>query len=176
MNSDYFNQESERLVYRALTRDDIPTWSRFFENNDRLHFFQIPQDCDPMEQSVIWMERQLDRYQENGLGMLGITTKNSPDLIGMVGLIRRTIENAEELEIGYSFLPESWGKGYATEAAIQMHQFARENNLAPRVISLIHHENTASMRVAEKNGMHLLFTTIFKDVEHAVYGTDDFPK
>ena len=37
----YFKQESERLTYRALTENDIDSWTEFFENNDRLIFLGI---------------------------------------------------------------------------------------------------------------------------------------
>lgn len=43
--------------------------------------------------------------------------------------------------------------GYATEAAIAVRNFARSRALAPRLASIIHQDNSASRRVAEKVGM-----------------------
>ena len=38
---EYFNQESERLTFRKLTKNDIESWKDFFEGNDRLHYLGI---------------------------------------------------------------------------------------------------------------------------------------
>lgn len=37
----YFKQETERVYFRPLTIEDIPSWLTFFENNDRLRFLGI---------------------------------------------------------------------------------------------------------------------------------------
>jgi len=174
MNSNYFNQESERLRYRALSRVDIPVWATFFEKNDLLHFFNLDENCNGLEQAEIWIERQLGRYSDSGLGMLAVVEKNSDKLIGMVGLIQRSFESGDEVEVGYSFMPHTWGKGYATEAAIAMKEFARQNNIASRVVSMINPDNTASIKVAKRNGMHPLFDTIFEGQNHIVFGTKNF--
>ena len=54
------------------------------------------------------------------------------------------------LEVGYTFHPEVWGQGLATEAARRMRDHGFERG-EPRIIAVIHPENTASIRVAEKN-------------------------
>ncbi|XOV66468.1 MAG: GNAT family N-acetyltransferase [Fluviicola sp.] len=174
MNTNYFNQESARLRYRALTRDDIPAWATFFENNDSLHFFNLEKNYNGMEQSQIWIERQLNRYDEFGLGLLAATEKESENLVGIVGLIPRTFEKGDEIEIGYSFLPSCWGNGYATEAAITMKEFARDNRIAPRVVSMINPDNLPSINVAKRNGMKPLFETVFEGEKHIVFGTESF--
>jgi RimJ/RimL family protein N-acetyltransferase len=174
MNSNYFNQESARLRYRALTRDDIPIWATFFENNDSLHYFNLEKNCDGMEQSQIWIERQLKRYDDFGLGLLAAVEKVSGNFVGIVGLIPRSYEKGDEIEIGYSFLPSSWGKGYATEAAIAMKEYAKENRIAPRVVSMINPDNVPSINVAKRNGMKPLFETVFDGEKHIVFGTERF--
>ena len=67
-----------------------------------------------------------------------------------------------KIEIGYRLHPNYWNKGVATEAAqaVRDHAF-RDLNLS-RVISLIHPENAASRRVAEKIRMQFERKTVFK--------------
>ena len=60
-----------------------------------------------------------------------------------------------EYEVTYSIIPRYWGKGYATELAQHFRDFARENIPAKSVISMIHPENMASIKVAENNKMTL---------------------
>ena len=65
--------------------------------------------------------------------------------------------------------PSSWGHGYATEAAIGCREFARTNELAPSVISLIDQENHQSQAVAGRNGMTFEKRTIHRGVEALVF-------
>lgn len=170
----YFHQETERLIFRALTVEDISLWVDFFPNNPDVRFVGVDESKNetPLEISTNWINRQLQRYEEDGFGMLGVIEKETGDLIGLTGIISREIEGKHEKEIGYSYLPRTWGKGYATEAAQQMHAFGKANKLAERFISIIHIENLASMRVAEKNGMKPLFNTNYLDMEVIVFGTN----
>lgn len=55
-----------------------------------------------------------------------------------------------ERELGYTFHRNSWGQGYASEAARCVFDYAREVLRVPRVISLIHPENHRSLRVVQR--------------------------
>lgn len=173
-NNPYFHLESERLKFRPLTEQDIPIWAEFFIDNDRLHFFDLSQDIDPLEQSTIWIQRQLNRYTSQNMGLLAVILKQQNVLIGVCGLIPRSFESGEELEIGYSFIPNYWGNGYATEAAIRMKDFARENKLSKRVISMIHPANVDSQSVAKRNGMHPAFDATYENTPVIVFASEIF--
>ncbi|MCC3302215.1 GNAT family N-acetyltransferase [Arthrobacter sp. zg-Y895] len=57
-----------------------------------------------------------------------------------------------DIEIGWHFHPDSWGKGYASEAgaAVLAHAFAAG---LPQVVAVTNPANTASMRVCGKIGL-----------------------
>ena len=74
-----------------------------------------------------------------------------------------TVDGIEELEIGYSLMPEHRGKGYALEAAKTCKDYAFENNLSDALISIIHIDNKASERVAISNGLKLDKTTTYNN-------------
>jgi RimJ/RimL family protein N-acetyltransferase len=78
------------------------------------------------------------------------------------GFFHQEIDGTSEIEIGYRLHPNYWNKGLATEAAqaVRDHAF-RDLNLS-RLISLIHPENAASRRVAEKIGLQLERKTVFE--------------
>lgn len=90
-----------------------------------------------------------------------LTLKTTGNLIGLCGLLIQTVGGIQELEIGYSVLPQYWYKGYATEAAKKCREFAFGNKLAESLISIIHIDNIPSQRVAIKNGMYLDKTTTY---------------
>lgn len=59
-------------------------------------------------------------------------------------------------ELSYTFLPEHWGHGYATEACIAMLNLASTNacgNPGGRVVAVTQTANVRSRRVLEKAGM-----------------------
>lgn len=169
----YFNQESERLLYRRLSMDDSSDWAAFFIDNPNLPYLGsgFPEDSD--EAAKLWIERQLDRYEEWGSGHLGVIEKKSGALIGMCGLLSREIEGENEYEVAYSIIPAFWRQGYGTEMAQQMKKFGMENALAPRFVSMIHPDNLGSIKVAENNGMVFLFKSTYQEMDVLVYGTTD---
>ena len=100
---------------------------------------------------------------------MALIEKTSGCFVGQCGLLTQKIEGKEELEIGYHLIPEFWKNGYATEAAKIIKVFAFENDLTESLISIIHSENIASQKVAERIGMSRHSTTIFRDMEAFVY-------
>lgn len=168
----YFLHSSERLNYRALTTKDIPTWIPFFENNDRLRFFGFDESKTNEELSRDWIERQIMRYEESGLGMLAVIEASSNQLIGLAGIIQREFEDKILYEIGYSLLQSHWGNGYASEAAQHFRKVGTELGITSLFISTIHPENTDSMKVAERNGMKILRNGVFNEMELVIFGDE----
>lgn len=156
-------QESERLLFRRIIEEDFETWLEFCSYPDSLKYIfsqkQLANE-DPFERCKIWFKRVFYRY-ENGLGgMNALIDKNTNEFVGQCGLLIQTIDNLQELEIGYSLMPRHRGKGFATEAAIKCKLFAFQNTPFTSLISTIHIENEASSRVAINNGMKLEKTTV----------------
>ena len=167
---DYFNHESERLSFRKLTDGDIDSWLEFFKNNDSLHFLGMDESRSHLDLATEWINKQINRYQENGLGHLAVIEKKSAKLIGFSGIIKRELNGETFFEIGYSFKPSSWGKGYASEAARHFKSVGLKLKIAKKFISIIHIENKASMNVAKKNDMAQLFNSHYMGMEVIVYG------
>ncbi|RTY88550.1 GNAT family N-acetyltransferase [Flavobacterium sp. GT3R68] len=168
----YFTQESERLSFRKLTIDDIPVWTAFFINNNRIKFLGIDITKAPVVLATEWIQRQLERYETQGLGHLAVIEKQTGIFIGMGGILPREIEGKQEMEIAYSLQPEFWGKGYATEIANQLREFGFANGLSKRFISIIDKENGPSLHVASKNNMNIFYETHYLGMEVFVMGCE----
>jgi RimJ/RimL family protein N-acetyltransferase len=92
--------------------------------------------------------------------MNALVDKQTGEFVGQCGLLIQTIDDIEELEIGYSIMPSYRGKGFASEAASRCKEFAFENDYTTSLISVIVPENLDSIKVAMNNGMKLSKTTI----------------
>jgi ribosomal-protein-alanine N-acetyltransferase len=165
----YYNQETQRLSLRKMNKDDIQDWIEFFLDNPLEIYIGIDVSLPAQTKATNWIELQLKRYASNDFGHLAAIEKESGQLIGVGGLIKREVNLKEELEISYSIIPQFWGSGYATEISRQMKKYALENRLSDSLISIINVENIASKKVASKNGMKISGTTIYKGMNVDVF-------
>ncbi|OYU84693.1 MAG: GNAT family N-acetyltransferase [Flavobacterium sp. BFFFF2] len=151
-------QESERLLFRKITEQDFDLWLPFCSDAYSLKYIFSAEEMahdDPKVRCQIWFERIFNRYKNNLGGMNALIAKDTGDYVGQCGLLLQTMDGVEELEIGYSLLPQWRGHGFAIEAAIKCKEFAFENHFCDSLISTIHVENQASIQVAIANGMTL---------------------
>ena len=104
----------------------------------------------------VWLQTCLERYYQTwGFGPYAVLEKQSYDVIGYCGLFYfPDINGKPEVEIGYRLARSAWGKGYATEAARAVRDYAFQILAIKRLIAMIDPSNVASIRVAEKIGMH----------------------
>lgn len=56
----------------------------------------------------------------------------------------------EEIELFYGYLPATWGRGVATEAAHGLLPVAQRCESVAHLVAIVHPENLASLRVLEK--------------------------
>lgn len=104
-------------------------------------------------------------FAESGYGLWIISVTDGADLIGTAGL--RQLEEAEGSaawqptpeqaaeypEVVYSLAPGAWGKGYATEAARAVVDYALGPLGLPAVLAEVDEGNTASIAIIERLGM-----------------------
>jgi [ribosomal protein S5]-alanine N-acetyltransferase len=158
---------SRRLIFRELNTSDIIKWVRFFENNPNLPFLGLDLSLAKEEQARHWIERQLWRYENNKFGHHALIHRKTKEFIGQAGLLSQEIKGEAEIEIAYHIMPEYWGNGYATEAAMKCRDYAFEKDVCNSLISVIDIQNLASQKVAEKIGMK-------KECQIGLYGLQTY--
>jgi len=90
-------------------------------------------------------------YEKFGFGLWRASRRSDGAFVGMCGLLKR--DSLPDVDVGYAFLPEHWGQGYAFEAAnATVGHGARKFGLG-RIVGVVSDHNTASIRVLEKVGM-----------------------
>ncbi|MDI9339562.1 MAG: GNAT family N-acetyltransferase [Sediminibacterium sp.] len=158
-----FGQSTERLLFRKLEQSDFEEWLTFCEDEASLKYIWLSDTSSAHEKCKIWFDRVFNRYASHLGGMNALIGLKDDCFIGQCGLLVHTVDGIEELEIGYSLMPAYRGLGYALEAAKKCKEYAFENNLAESLISIIHVDNTASEKVAVRNGMKLEKTTLYNN-------------
>jgi ribosomal-protein-alanine N-acetyltransferase len=79
-----------------------------------------------------------------------------PPHVTAIGLLKlsRQWEAIREWEVGWAVQQHEWGRGYATEAAWRVMDWAFRELNVHRIVAFCHADNAASVRVMEKLGMH----------------------
>lgn len=165
------NQQSQRLIFRNVEPTDFDTWLEFCTNKDSLQYIFSQQNLllKPTERCKIWFDKVFHRYENNLGGMNALIEKDTNAFVGMCGLLVQTVDGMEEIEIGYSLMPNFRKKGFAREAAKTCRDFAFTNNFTNSLISIIDPNNLDSIKVAINNGMTLAKQTIFQDTAVNIY-------
>jgi RimJ/RimL family protein N-acetyltransferase len=102
-----------------------------------------------------WLRTCRGQYQTWGFGPYAVVERSRREVIGYSGLFYfPDVGGQPEVEVGYRLVHTAWGKGYATEAAQAVRDYAFTKLGIKRLIALIDPGNIASIRVAEKIGMH----------------------
>jgi ribosomal-protein-alanine N-acetyltransferase len=89
------------------------------------------------------------------LGLWATIHKETDKFIGRCGLLPWAIESKLEVEVAYLLDKRFWHQGLATEAAAGILKYAFDNLNLSRIICMMHPDNIASQRVAQKLGMTL---------------------
>lgn len=140
---------SDRLNFRNMTDDDLDNMSAMLADPDTMEFYPRPKSRD---EAQAWIDWNKGNYAEHGHGLWIIETKTG-EFVGDCGLTWQAVNGRPELEVGYHVRAEVQGRGYATEAAAACRDFARNVLEAAHLVAIIHPDNTASRRVAEKIGL-----------------------
>ncbi len=88
---------------------------------------------------------------KNKMGRWAVYLKSNNEFIGWCGI--KYISEAGEYDLGYRFFKSKWGKGYATESAKAVMEYATNSLKLKNIIGRAAKENIASINVLKKLGM-----------------------
>jgi len=156
MTATHIVVETERLTIRLLTEVDVPVIASLWTDERVTRFMGGPRDFEKVSASL----RDDLSAPPLRLDLWPVAENSSGIVVGHCGLLPKTVDGAEQVELVYVIAADSWGRGYATEAALAIRDYAFRTLRIPRLISLIDPANTASERVALKTGMKFNSETV----------------
>lgn len=143
---------SERFILRAFREDDVPALAALHGDPEVMRYLRPNGQVEPRpRQAWDYIAGQIGHWTLKGYGKWAMADPDSDALIGRVGYFNAPYE-WPGLELGWTIARPLWGKGYATEAARLALDWGFESLKTDEIISAIHPDNAASIRVAERLG------------------------
>ncbi|HEY2354020.1 MAG TPA: GNAT family N-acetyltransferase [Gaiellaceae bacterium] len=154
--------ETERLILRPPRLEDVDDFAVAYADPEVMRYLGDGSTATREEVAQV-IERSLERWNANGMGLFAMESRETGRVVGRSGFLvwdseGWTVANLAdagdraEIELGWMVARESWGRGYATEAALALREWAVAERGLTRLISLIRPGNMRSIRVAEKIG------------------------
>ena len=143
--------ETDRLFLREMDRNDYDALYRVLADSWIMQHYPYAFDEARVRN---WIERNMNRYRENGFGLWAVCLKETGEMIGDCGLTLQNINGEMLPEIGYHIRRDCQHKGYAKEAAKAVRDWAFRNTDYPALYSYCKYTNEPSIRTAESIGMH----------------------
>ena len=144
--------ETDRLLLRQWTPSDKPV---FFELNSDPKVMEFFPSTLTREQSDSFVNKSSELIEENGWGLFAVELKDQGNFIGLIGLATPTYEAhfTPCTEIGQRLHRNFWKKGYATEGAKAVLDFAFKTLDMHEIVSFTSKTNIPSISLMEKIGM-----------------------
>ena len=158
--------ESERLMFRKFTLDDLPALIEQ-RSDPAVNKFLGGTKLQNPQALAKRIRFYISCYDSHGFGMCAMIWKPSGEMIGSAGI--QPLDGTDEIEVGYSMIKDYWGKGIGTEAARAWLDHGFRKAGLERIVAVAHSENWASRRIMEKLGMHYEKTEFHYDAECAFY-------
>lgn len=145
--------ETKRLILRELEETDFERMFLMDSDPEVMKYLGKPVTSVEESKEAIRMIRK--QYVKNGVGRLAVIEKESGLMIGWCGLklLKQPVNGyVNTLDLGYRFIPEFWGKGYAMETAIASLDYGFNELEADTIYAYADSGNTGSDYILTKLG------------------------
>ncbi len=142
--------ESDRLIIREAIVEDAPFYFKMFNDPDWITYIN-DKGLKSVEETKVYLEDILPKNAKlNGLGFFTVISKETEEAIGTSSALQR--DSLDFIDVGYAFLPNGRGKGFASEATQLMINYIKEKFKQEKVYAFTIPENKRSKRLLEKLG------------------------
>lgn len=144
--------ETDRILLREWEPGDVEHFARM--NADPLIMEYFPRVLDEADTKKL-VKRFQDHFKQHGFGLYALECRKTGAFMGFVGLsvVRDVFPFAGEVEIAWRLEYEFWGKGFASEAARAVIDYAFNTLKLKELVAFSVYDNTRAIHVMEKLGM-----------------------
>ncbi len=103
--------------------------------------------------NAAYLARNLQHWRDYGFGLWVLRELGGGPPVGRTVLRHLLVEDVEEVEVGYAFYPQYWGRGLATEIAAACLALGREKLHLTTIVAVTSLSNAASQHVLRKVGL-----------------------
>jgi len=139
-----------RLQADRLTADDLPEIRRMHADARVMEHLRGVRD---EAGNAAYLARNLQHWTDYGFGLWILRELGGGPPVGRAVLRHLVVEDVEEVEVGYAFYPEYWGRGLATEIAAACLALGREKLHLKTIVAVTSLSNAASQHVLRKVGL-----------------------
>ncbi|EKD48604.1 MAG: GCN5-related N-acetyltransferase [uncultured bacterium] len=157
---------TNRVRARKITPGDIDDIASMYQNPEVMGTLGGEQT---RAQAFEFLDMMLKHFDHYGFGYWIIEDKMSGAFMGRAGLKRILIDGVNEITLGYSFLPEYWGKGIASEVGAEIVRLGFNDLGLKSIAGYALPDNGASRRVMEKLGFVFEKECVLKNMPHVLY-------
>ncbi|MEV7395616.1 GNAT family N-acetyltransferase [Aeromicrobium sp. NPDC092404] len=148
--------ETDRLTLRRVTAEDADFVFDLYRRPEVARWSGAGTPMTHRDEAVARLHRWVDRVAGcPGAGFFRVTVRATGATAGLVLLVPLPASEGidrDDMEIGWHFLPDAWGNGFATESAQAMVDRAWAYGM-PELHAVTHPDNRASQAVCQRLGM-----------------------
>jgi RimJ/RimL family protein N-acetyltransferase len=138
---------TRRLVIRPFTQDDAPFILRLLNEPSFIEHIADKGVRTLAQAEDYLLHGPMASYAAHGHGLWMVQLREGGAPMGMCGLIKR--DTLPHVDLGYAFVPEFWGQGYAREAAAACLAHGRDSLGLKHLLAIVSPGNAASIRLLE---------------------------
>lgn len=142
--------ETERLIIRPLEVGDSEFIHRLLNTPSWLQFIGDRNVRTLADAEKYLVNGPLKSYKEHGFGPWLVCLRPDSCPIGICGLFKR--EYLDSPDLGFAFLPEFEGRGYAAESVAVILAYSEEQLALGKIVAFTETSNARSVRLLERSG------------------------
>ncbi len=156
---------TSRLIFREFSTEDAEDMFAL-NSNPKVIKYTGDKAFSSLEETIKVLINY-DQYQKYGFGRWAVVDKATNSFLGWCGL--KYHPESDEVDLGYRFFEEHWGKGLATESSQACLEYGFKEIKLNRIIGRVVNENIASIKVLKKLDFQFCKSIDFDGMDGSIF-------
>jgi RimJ/RimL family protein N-acetyltransferase len=144
------NIETDRLIIKSNQEVDLEPLAVLWADPEVTHYMGGPRNYDEI---LKILKEDAEVSPQPVFDLWPVIEKETGKIIGTGGILEKDIDGRNQYEVIYVLARSAWGKGFATELASSLKDYAFNQLGLKRITALIDPDNVKSEMVATKIGL-----------------------